>query len=154
MSDSLRPRWLQQAGVLCPPLVPRVCLHSCPRSWWGYLIISPLSPPSPPALNPSQHQGLFQWVSSLHQLAKYWSFSFSTGPSNEHSGLISFRMDWFDLHAVQETLKNLFQHHNLKTSILSCLAFLMVQPSHPYMMTGKNSFDYIDCCQPSDVSAF
>ena len=68
---------------------------------------------------------------------KYWSFSFSISPSNEHPGLISFRMDWFDLLAVQGTLKNLFQHHNSKASILRCSAFFIVQISHPYMTTGK-----------------
>ena len=68
-------------------------------------------------------------------MAKYWSFSFS--PSNEYSGLISFRIDWFDLHAVQETLKSLIQHHSLKVSVLQHLAFFMVQLSHPYMTTGK-----------------
>ena len=66
---------------------------------------------------------------------KYWSFSIS--PSNEYSGLISFRMDWFALLAVQGTLKSLFQHHNLKASVLQCSAFLMVQLSYPYMTTGK-----------------
>ena len=66
----------------------------------------------------------------------YWSFSFSISPSNEHSGLISFRMDWFDL-ALQETLKSLLQNHRSKASILQCSAFLMVQLSHPYMTTGK-----------------
>ena len=74
----------------------------------------PLSSPSPPALNPSQHQGLFQWVSSLHQVAKVLEFSFNISPSNEHPGLISFRMDWFDLFAVQGTLKRLLQHHSSK----------------------------------------
>ena len=68
---------------------------------------------------------------------KYWSFSFSICPSNKYSGLISFRIDWFDLLAVQGTLKNLFQHHSSKTSILWCLAFLMVQLSHPHMTTRK-----------------
>ena len=68
---------------------------------------------------------------------KYWSFSFSISPSSEYSGLISFRMDWFDLLAVQETLKSLLQHHNLKASFLQCSAFFMVQLSHPYMTTGK-----------------
>ena len=97
----------------------------------------PLSSPSPPALNLSQHQGLFQWVSSSHQMAKYWSFSFSISPSNEHSGLISFRIDWFDLLVVQGTLKSLLQHHSSKASILQCSAFFMVQISHPYMTTGK-----------------
>ena len=68
---------------------------------------------------------------------KYWSFSFSISPSNEYSGLISFRMDWLDLPAVQGTLKNLLQHHSSKASILQCSAFFMVQFSHPYMTTGK-----------------
>ena len=68
---------------------------------------------------------------------KYWSFSFSTTPSNEYSGLISFRMDWFDILAVQGTLKSLLQHQSSKASILQCSAFFMVQLSHPYMTTGK-----------------
>ena len=68
---------------------------------------------------------------------KYWSFSFSINSSNEYSGLISFRMDWLDLHAVQETLKSLLQHHSSKASILWCSAFFIVQLSHPYMTTGK-----------------
>ena len=68
---------------------------------------------------------------------KYWNFSFIISPSNEHPGLVSFRMDWFDLLAVQGTLKNLLQHHSSKASILWCSAFLIVQLSHPYMTTGK-----------------
>ena len=68
---------------------------------------------------------------------KYWSFSFNISPSNEHPGLISFRMDWLDLLAVQGTLKSLFQHHSSKASILRCSAFFIVQLSHPYMTTGK-----------------
>ena len=68
---------------------------------------------------------------------KYWSFSFSISPSNEHSGLISFRMDWFDLLAVQGTLKSLLQHHSSKASALQCSGFFMVQLSHPYMTNGK-----------------
>ena len=68
---------------------------------------------------------------------KYWSYSFSISPSNEYSGLISFRMDWLDLLAVQGTLKSLLQHHSLKASILQCSAFFIVQISHPYMTTGK-----------------
>ena len=97
----------------------------------------PLSSPSPPTLNLSQYQGLFQWVSSLHQVAKDWSFSFSISPSNEHPGLISFRMDLLDLLAVQGTFKSLLQHHSSKASILLCSAFFIVQLSHPYMTTGK-----------------
>ena len=85
-------------------------------------------PPSPPAFSLSQHQGLFRWP-------KYWSFSFSISPSNEYSGLISFRMDWLDLLAVQGTLKSLLQHRSSKASILWFSA--LVQLSHPYMTTGK-----------------
>ena len=81
---------------------------------------------------------VFSNESVLHiRRPKYWSFSFSIGPSNEYSGLISFRIDWFDLLAVQGTLKSLLQHHSSKASILWCLAFFIVQLSHPYMTTGK-----------------
>jgi len=97
----------------------------------------PLSSPSPLAPNPSKHQSLFQWVNSLHEVAKYCSFSFSIIPSKEIPGLISFRMDWLDLLAVQGTLKSLLQHHRSKASILWCSAFFTVQLSHPYMTTGK-----------------
>ena len=90
---------------------------------------------SPPASSLSQHQGLFQWVSCLHRWPKYCSFSIS--PSNEYSGLISFRMNWLDLFAVQGTLKSLLQHHSSKASILQHSAFFRVEFSHPYMTTGK-----------------
>ena len=115
MSDSLRPHGLQ---------------HAIQPS-------HPLASPSPPAFSLSQHQGLFQWVSSLHHVPKYWSFCFSISPSSEYSGLISFRMDWLDLFAVQRTLKSLLQHHCSKTSILQCSAFLIVQLPYPYMTTRK-----------------
>ena len=92
----------------------------------------PLSSPPPPAPNPSQHQGLFQWVNSSHEVAKVLEF-----PSNEHPGLISFRTDWLDLLAVQGTLKSLLQHHSSKPSILQRSAFFTVQLSHPYMTPGK-----------------
>ena len=85
-----------------------------------------LSSPSLLALNLSPDQDLFQWVGSLHQVAKVWRFSLSTSPSNEYSGLTSFRIDWFDLLAVQGTLKSLLQHHTWKASILPCSAFFMV----------------------------
>ena len=85
---------------------------------------------------------------------KYWSFSFNISLSNEHSRLISFRMDWLDLLAVQGTLKSLLQPHNSKASILWFSAFFMVQLSHPYMTSGNHSFDYIGLCQQSDVTAF
>ena len=93
--------------------------------------------PSPPAPNPSQHQSLFQWVNSSHEVGKYWSFSFSIIPSKEIPGLISFRMDWLDLRAVQGTLKSLLQHRSSKASILQHSAFFTVQLSHPYMTNGK-----------------
>ena len=82
-------------------------------------------------------------------------FNFSLSPSNEYSGLISFRIDCFGLHAVQGTLKRLLQHHSSKASVLWHSAFFMVQLSHLYMTTKKNhSFDYMDICQQSDISAF
>ena len=94
----------------------------------------PLSSPSPPAPNPSQHQGPFQWVNSA---SGSQSFSLSISPSNEYPGLVSFRMDWLDLLAVQGTCKSLVQYHSSKASILPHSAFFTVQLSHPYMTTGK-----------------
>ena len=93
------------------------------------LLLLPLIPPS---------IRVFSNESTLHmRWPRYWSFSFSIHPSSEHPGLISFRMDWLDLLAVQGTLKSLLQHHNSKASILRHLAFFTVKPSHPYMTTGK-----------------
>ena len=100
----------------------------------SHLICNPLLflPPIPPSIM------VFSNESTLRmRWPKYWSFSFSIRPSNEHPGLISFRMEWLDLLAVQETLKSLFQHHSSKASILQHLAFFTVQLSHPYMTTGK-----------------
>ena len=93
----------------------------------------PLLSPYPPALSLSQHQGLFiRWP-------QYWSFSFNIiHPTNEHPGLISFRMDLLDLLAVQGTLKSLLQYHSSKASVLQCSAFFIVQLSYPYMTTGKS----------------
>ena len=96
-----------------------------------------LSSLSPPALSLSQHQGLLQWVGSSHQGLKYWSFSFSITPSNDYSGFISIRMDWFGLLALRGTLNSLLQHHSLKASILWHSPFFMVQLSYLYMPTGK-----------------
>ena len=97
----------------------------------------PLLSPSPPALNPSQHQGLFQWVGSSHEVAKVLDISFSISPSSEYPVLISFRMNWLDLLAVQVTLKSLLQHHSSKASILWRSAFFIVQLSHSYMTTWE-----------------
>ena len=94
-------------------------------------------PSSPPALNLSQHQ-VFSSESALRiRWPKYWSFSFLITPSSEYSRLISFKIDWFDLLAVQRTLKSLLQHHSSKASVLWCSAFIMVQLAHSYMTTGK-----------------
>ena len=93
--------------------------------------------PSSPALNLLQHQGLFQWVGSFHQLAKVLGLQLQHSPSSEYSGLISFRIDWLGLLAVQGTLKSFLQHHSSKASVLWCSAFFMVQLSQPYMTTGK-----------------
>ena len=97
----------------------------------------PLLSPFPPAPNPSQHQSLSNELTLCMRLPKYWSFSFNISPSNEHPGLISFRMDWLDLLAVQGTLKSLLQHHSSKASVLWLSAFFTIQLSHPYMTTGK-----------------
>ena len=99
----------------------------------------PLSSPSSPAPNPYQHQDLFQWVNSLHEVAKVLEFPLQhqwTPSTNEHPGLI-FRMDWLDLLAVQGTLKSLLQHHSSRASILWCSPFFTVHFSHPHMTTGK-----------------
>ena len=95
-----------------------------------------LSSPSPPAFNLCLHQGLFKWVRSL-RWPKYWSFSFSISPSDEHSGLISLRIDWLDLLAVQGTLKSLLQHHSSKHQFFGAQLFFIVQLLLPYMTTGK-----------------
>ena len=128
---------LQHARAHCPSLAPRICPSSYPMNRWCHQPSHPLLPSSPLALNLSQHQDLFQWVSFLHQVAKVLELQLSVSPSNEYSGLISFRMDWLDLLAVQGTLKNLFQYHSLKASILWHSAFFIVQLSHPYVTTGK-----------------
>ena len=95
--------------------------------------------PSPPAFNLSQHQGLFQWVSSSHQVAKVLEFQLQhqSFQWTLNSGLISFRTDWLDLLAVQRTLKSLLQHHSSKASVLQCSALFIVHLSHPYTTTGK-----------------
>ena len=110
-----------------------------------------LLPPIPPSIR------VFYNESALcMRWPKYWSFSFSIIPSNEHPGLISFRMDWLGLFAVQGTLKSLLKHHSSKASFLPCSAFFTVQLSHPYMTTGKTIAltRQTDLCWQSNVSAF
>ena len=131
MSNSLWPHGLQYTRPPCPSPTPGVYSNSYPLSQWCHPTISSSVIPFLPALNLSQHQGLFKWV----RWPKYWNFSIS--PSNEYSGLISFRMDWLDLLAVQGILKSLLQHHSSKAPILQRSSFFIVQLSHPYMTTGK-----------------
>ena len=115
---TLRPHGLQHARLPCPSPSPRVCSNSCPLNWWCHpTILSSVIPFSCLQSFPSSES--FPVVSSSHQVAKYWGFSFSISPSSEYSGLISFRFDWFDLLAVQGTLKSLLQHHRSKHQVFS-----------------------------------
>ena len=138
MSDSLRPHGLQHTRPPCPSPAPGVYSNSSPLSRWCHPTIS--SSVIPFSLLPSIFPSIrvFSDESVLHsRWPKSWSFSFSISPSNEYSGLISFTMNWLDLHAVQGTQKSLLEHHSSKASILWCPAFFMVQLSHPYMTSGK-----------------
>ena len=129
---------MSESLLLCPLLFPRVCSKT-PVHWVGNAVqpSHSLLSPFPPALNLSQHWGLFQWVISLHQVAKVLEFQVCISPSNEYLELNSFRIDCFDLLAVQGTLKSLLQHHNSKALIVWCSAFYMVQLSHLYTTTRK-----------------
>ena len=135
--NSLRPHRLQHDRPPCPSPTPRVYSNSCPLSRWCHPTISSChSLCLLPSIFPSIR--VFLNESILHiRWPKYCSFSFSINLSNEYSGLISFRMDWLDLHAIQGTLKSLLQHHRSKLSILWGSAFFIVQLSYPYMITGK-----------------
>ena len=133
VSDSLQPHGLQHARLPWPSPSPRVCLNSHLMSRWCHPSHSLLSPSSLAFRVFSNELALpIKWP-------EYWnfSFSFSISPSNEYPGLITFRVDWFDLLAVQGTLKSLLQHHSSKASILWRSAFFIVQLSHPYMTPGK-----------------
>ena len=133
---TLRPHELQHTRLPCPSLSPRACSNSCPSSWWCHPTIS-----SSVASFSSCPQSFPSLGSFSKELAlciswpKYWSFSISS--FNKYSGLSSFRINWFDLLAVQGTVKSLLQHHSWKASILWHLTFFMVQLSHPYVTTGK-----------------
>ena len=138
---TLRRCGLQHASLSCPSLSLGVCSDSCPLIWWCHPTISSSATPFSflPSIFPSIR--VFSTESAFHiRWPKYWSFSFSISPSNEYSGLISFRTDRFDL-AAQGTLWCLLQHHNSKASVLWCSAFFMAQLSHPYMTTENLSFD-------------
>ena len=148
MSNSLQPHGLQQARPPCPLPTPGVYSNSCLLSWWCHPIISSSVIPFSSHLQSFPVSGSFQ-VSPFFASGGQRSFSFSISPSNEYSGLISFRMDWLDLLAVQGTFKSLLQHHSSKASILLHSVFFIVQFSHleklpdvfqsKYMTTGKTS---------------
>ena len=128
---------LQHARLPCPPPALRACSKSCPSSLWCHLTISSSIIALSSCLQSCPASGSLPMSVLRIRWPKYWSFSFSISPSNEYSGLISFRMDWLDLLAVQGTLKSLLQHRSSKASILQCSTFFIVQLSHPYMTTGK-----------------
>ena len=135
VSNSLRPHGLQHARLPCPSPTPGACSNSCPSGKWCHATILSCHPL---LLLPSNFPSIrvFSNKSVLYiRWPKYWSFSFSISPSNEHSGLISFKIDWFGLLAVLGTLKSLLQHHSSKASVLWCSTFFTVQLSHPYMTT-------------------
>ena len=137
MSDSLQPHEPQHARSPSPSPTPRVYSNMSIESVMPsshFILCHPLL--LLPSIFPSIR--VFSHESALHiRWPKFWSFSFSINPSNEHPGLVSFRMDWLDFLAVQETLKSLLQHHSSNASILLHSAFFVVQLSHPYMTTGK-----------------
>ena len=138
MSDSLWPDEPQHSRPPCPSPTPEVYPNPRPSSWWCHPTISSSVVPFSSCRQSFPESGSFlvsQLLASGGQ--SIWSFSFNISPSNEHSGLISFRMDWLDLLEVQGTLKSLLQHHSSKASILQCSAFFTVQLSQPYMTTGK-----------------
>ena len=138
MSDSLQPHEPQHARPPCPSPTPGVYPNSCPLSWWCHLTISSSVVPFSCLSSVFSNIRVFSNEAALRiRWPKYWSFSLNISPSNEHPGLISFRMDWLDLITVQGTLKSLLQHHISKASVLLCSAFFTVQLSHPYMTTRK-----------------
>ena len=155
MSDSLWPHGLQHARLPCLSPSPRVCSNSCALSLWWHPTIS-FSVASFSCLQSFPASGSFQMSQLFSSCGQsIWSFSFSISPSSEHPGLISFKINWLDLLAVEGTLKNLLQHHSSKASIFQRSAFFIVQLSHPYMTTGKNhSLDHRDLCWQSNISAF
>ena len=137
MSDSLRSHGLQHTRLPCPSPSLRACSNSCPLNWWCHPTISFSVIPFFSCLQPFPASGSFLMNQLFASGGQSIGASASACLSNEYSRLISFRMDWLDLFAVQGTLKSLLQHHSSKASILQCSAFFIVHLSHPYMTTGK-----------------
>ena len=134
---SLRSHGLKYARLPCPSPTPGACSNSCPLSRWCHPTISSSVVPFSSCLQ-TFPESVFSNESVLRiRWPNYWSFSFSISPVNEYSGLISFRMDWLDLLAVQGTLKSLLQYHSSKAAIIRCSGCFIVQLSHPYMTTRK-----------------
>ena len=137
MSDSLRPHGQQHPRLPCPSPTPGIYPNPSPLILWCHPAISSSVIPFSSCLQSFPASGSFPMSRLCIKRPKYWSFSFNIRHSNEHPGLISFKMDWLDLLAVQGTLKSLLQHHSSKASFLQCSAFFIVQLSQPYMTTGK-----------------
>ena len=138
VSDSLWPHEQQHARPPCPSPTPRGHPNPCPFCRWCHPTISSSVVPFSSCPQSFPASRVFSNESALHiRWPKYWSFTSNLSPSNEHPGLISFRMDWLDLLAAQGTLKSLLQNHSSKASILRCSAFFIVQLSHPYMTASK-----------------
>ena len=138
MSNSLWPHGLKHARPLCPSSTPGVYSDSCPLSQWCYPTISSSIVPFSSCLQSFSWFEYFPMSQFFTLVAKVLEFQVQISPFNEYSGLISFSIDWFDLLAVQGTLKSLIQHHSSKASILWYLVFFMFQLSHPYMTTRKS----------------
>ena len=140
MSNSLQHHGVQHARPPCPSPAPGVYSNLCPLSQWCHPTISSSVIPFSSCLLSFPASGSCQMSQSVLRIRcpKYWHFRFSISPSNEYSGLISFRIEWLDLLAVQGTLKSLLKHHSSKASILQRSAFFIVQLSHSYVTTGKS----------------
>ena len=151
VSDSLWPHGLQHTRLLCPLPSPEVCSNSCLLSWWCHPTISSSVAPFSSCPQSFSESGSFPvWLSFSHQVAKVLELQLQHQSFQWIFRLISIGIDWFDILAVQGTLKSLLQHHSSKASIIQCSAFFIVQLS-----TGKNHrFDYKNLCQQSGVSAF
>ena len=155
VSDSLRPHEPQHASPPCPSSnswsLPRLMSIESVMSSNHPILCHPLLllPSTLPSIRVFSNESVLniRWP-------KYWSFSFNIGPSNEYSGLISFRIDSFDLLAVQGTVKSFLQHHSSEASILQCSAFFMVQLTSLHDYWKNYSFDYMDFCWQSDIYAF
>ena len=146
MSNSLQPHWLQHTSLICPSPSPGVCSNSWPLSRWCHPTISSsivlfssclLPFPKVSGKDLSQHQGLFQWVSSSHQMTRVLEFQLQHLSFQWIPRVDFFRIDWFDLLAIQGTFRSLLQHHSSKASALWCSAFFIVQLSHLYMTNDK-----------------